>query len=130
MEGKMKKLKFYKCKICGNVVIKLYDSGVPVFCCGQQMEELSANTTDGAVEKHKPVVDIDGDKVQVVVGEVLHPMTNEHYISMILIETNKGFYVKNLLPTDKPKAEFSLTKDETFENAYAYCNLHGLWGNR
>ena len=45
----MKKLVFYKCQICGNVVVKLVDAGVPVFCCGQKMVVLDANTTDGAV---------------------------------------------------------------------------------
>ena len=32
--------KFYKCSHCGNVVEKVVDNKVPVFCCGQKMEEL------------------------------------------------------------------------------------------
>ena len=35
----MKKLVFYKCEICGNVAIKLVDSGVPMFCCGMPMSK-------------------------------------------------------------------------------------------
>ena len=31
-------LKFYRCPICGNIVVKLENSGVPVVCCGKPME--------------------------------------------------------------------------------------------
>ena len=68
-------LKFYKCMHCGNIAIKPFDSGVPLVCCGEQMTELTANTTDAAVEKHVPVVRVDGANVHVEVGSTLHPMT-------------------------------------------------------
>ena len=42
-------IKFYRCRHCGNVIVKVVDSGVPVVCCGEVMEELKPNTTDGAV---------------------------------------------------------------------------------
>ena len=42
--------KFYKCRHCGNVIVKLVNSGVPVVCCGEKMEELVAGVTDGAIE--------------------------------------------------------------------------------
>ena len=35
--------KFYKCAHCGNVIVKVVDSGVPVVCCGKKMEELVPN---------------------------------------------------------------------------------------
>ena len=54
----MKKLRFYRCQHCGNIVIKVVDSRVPVMCCGEIMKELVANTTDAAQEKHVPVIDI------------------------------------------------------------------------
>ena len=44
-------LKFYKCMHCGNIAVKPFDSGVPLVCCGEQMVELTANTTDAALEK-------------------------------------------------------------------------------
>ena len=47
-------LKFYKCMHCGNIAIKPFDAGVPLVCCGEKMTELTANTTDAAVEKHVP----------------------------------------------------------------------------
>ena len=62
--------KFYKCAKCGNIISKYVDSGVPVVCCGEPMMELVANSTDAAGEKHVPVVEVNGNKVIVKVGEV------------------------------------------------------------
>ena len=44
--------KFFRCKVCGNIIEKIYDSGVPVVGCGEEMEELVANTVDASKEKH------------------------------------------------------------------------------
>ena len=123
----MKKLVFYKCEICGNVAIKLVDSGVPMFCCGKVMSEIAPNSIDASSEKHKPVVSASENQIKVTVGEVLHPMTVEHYISHIVLETEKGVYIKNLLPTDQPTASFLLEDGESVLFAYSVCNLHGVW---
>lgn len=71
--------KFLKCPICGKIVEVINDTNVPLMCCGKPMEELVANTTDAAVEKHVPVVEENKNLVTVTVGETLHPMTEEHY---------------------------------------------------
>ena len=91
------------------------------------MTELKGNTSDGATEKHVPVVSVDGDKVTVKVGSVDHPMLEEHFIQWIVLETTKGFQKKNLKPGEKPEATFALTDGEKAVAAYEYCNLHGLW---
>ena len=91
------------------------------------MSELKANTTDGAVEKHVPVVNIDGNKVEVVVGSTLHPMVEAHYIQWIYLKTDKGVQKKYLSPSDEPKAEIVIGDDEKVIEAYEYCNLHFLW---
>lgn len=123
----MKVLKFFKCRICGNVSIKLVNSGVPMFCCGEAMQELTANTTDGAVEKHCPVVEEAEGKVVVKVGSVAHPMTEEHYISFIVLKTKNTVQIKELNPNGLPQATFAIDSADEVESAYAYCNLHGLW---
>ena len=120
-------LKFYKCEHCGNVAVKVYDKKVPLMCCGEKMVELTANTTDAATEKHVPVVAVDGAKVSVVVGEVEHPMTEEHLITMIVLETKKGFQVAELTAEDAPKASFAVAEGDEPVAVYEYCNLHGLW---
>ena len=120
-------LKFYKCEHCGNVAVKVYDKKVPLMCCGEKMVELTANTTDAATEKHVPVVAVDDAKVSVVVGEVEHPMTEEHLITMIVLETKKGFQVAELTAEDAPKASFAVAEGDEAVAVYEYCNLHGLW---
>ena len=120
-------VKFFKCMHCGNVVVKVFDQGVPVVCCGENMVELHANDTDGAREKHVPQVTVDGATVTVKVGEVAHPMTEPHFITMIVLETSKGFQVKHLQPGEEPKADFAVVPGEEPVAVYEYCNLHGLW---
>ena len=120
-------MKFYRCEHCGNIVIKLHDSGVPVVCCGQPMTELVPGATDGAYEKHVPAVTVDGSVIKVQVGEVEHPMMEEHYIQFIVLETSTGYQIKNLKAGDKPVAEFSLAAGDKAVAVYEYCNLHGLW---
>ena len=120
-------MKFYKCNTCGNIITKLIDSGVLVVCCGEEMEELVPGATDGAFEKHVPSVTVEGNVVKVQVGEVEHPMLEEHFIQFIVLETSSGSMIKNLSPGDKPVAEFVLPTGDKAVAVYEYCNLHGLW---
>ncbi len=122
----MSESKFFVCRHCGNLVGMINDSGVPMMCCGQKMERLVPNSTDAAGEKHVPVVTIEGSKVTVKVGSVTHPMTEEHYIPWIYLETEKGGQRKALKPGEAPEATF-IVEDDAPVNAFAYCNLHGLW---
>lgn len=120
-------MKIYRCNHCGNIVAYLKDAGVPLFCCGQKMEELIPGSVDAAQEKHVPVAVRSGDTVEVTVGSVEHPMLAEHYIEWVLLETDKGYAVRRLTPGAAPKATFALADGETPKTVYAYCNLHGLW---
>ncbi len=118
--------KFLRCEKCGNIVGVIKDSGAPISCCGENMQVLNPNTTDAANEKHVPVVEVEGEIVKVSVGSVEHPMTEEHLIEWIFLETDKGGQKINLTATDKPYAEFHLNGAKPIA-AYEYCNLHGLW---
>lgn len=120
-------MKFYVCKHCGNIIQFAKESGVPVMCCGQKMEELVPGSTDGAVEKHVPVITIDGNAVVVTVGSTKHPMMENHYIEWIILETKKGYQKVKLSYTDEPYAKFLLTEGDSVIAAYEYCNIHGLW---
>jgi len=120
-------MKLLKCEICGNIITHVKKSGVPVMCCGRKMEELVPGTSDGAAEKHVPVIKQDGNKVVVEIGSVEHPMAEAHYIEWIILETEKGVQRRNLNPGESPKAEFILADDDKVAAAYEYCNLHGFW---
>lgn len=119
--------KYYICEVCGNIVEKVKNSGVPVVCCGKPMTELVAGTTDASVEKHVPVVSVDGNVVTVTVGSVIHPMIEEHYIEWISIKTKNGMQRAYLSPKLEPKAVFVLADGDEVQECYAYCNLHSLW---
>lgn len=119
--------KFYRCKHCGNTFGVMVDGGVTPICCGEPMVEIKANSTEAAVEKHIPEVTVDGNKVEVVVGSVLHPMTPEHWIDWVLVATNKGRHRIVLQPGEEPKVTVTLADEEKVARVYAHCNLHGLW---
>ena len=123
----METVKFFICRHCGNLVGMIHDSGVPLVCCGENMEELVANTVDAAKEKHVPVVEQRGNTVVVKVGSVPHPMEEKHYIQWIYIQTENGVQRHAFKPGDKPEATFSLNAGDKLIAAYEYCNLHGLW---
>lgn len=122
----MNETRFFICEHCGNIVGLIKSSGVPIKCCGQNMTELIPGTTDAATEKHVPVVTVEGNTVKAVVGEVIHPMTDEHSIQWIYLKTDKGGQRKDLKPGEEPVAVFALA-DEKPLAVYEYCNLHGLW---
>ena len=119
-------MKVYKCNQCGNIISMISASGVPVMCCGKKMEEMVPNTVDASAEKHVPVVEVTANKVEVVIGEVQHPMAEEHYIEWIALETEQGIQLKKLNSGEEPTAIFRLNGEKATA-AYAYCNLHGLW---
>ena len=117
--------KFFKCSHCGNVVVKLVDSKVPVVCCGKPMEELEPNTVEASGEKHIPVVShLNTLTLREKVGSEPHPMLAEHHIVFIYVETARGGILVNL---DKmPEAEIYIGNEKPTA-VYEYCNLHGLW---
>ena len=117
----------YRCKHCGNIIAYINDSGARCQCCGEEMKPLVPNTSDGAGEKHVPVIAVEGNKVTVCVGSVEHPMLDAHHIAWILLETKEGRQRKALKPGEKPCAVFALSEGDEVVAAYEYCNLHGLW---
>lgn len=117
----------YKCAVCGNIVEVTRAGGGTLVCCGQDMVLQEENTTDGATEKHVPVLERESDKVKVKVGEVAHPMEDAHYIEWIEILVDGISYKKFLQPGEAPEAEFDLPAGAGEVVAREYCNLHGLW---
>jgi len=120
-------MKYYECKKCGNVMNLFEDSGVIPVCCGSTMLELKPLSEDGGYEKHVPVVEIKDNEVIVSIGEIAHPMLDEHYIKWIILETSKGKYIRSLKPNVAPVVKFYINSDETPLYVYAYCNVHSLW---
>lgn len=120
-------MKFYKCEKCGNIIEMITDKCPGLTCCGEPMKELIPGESDGAHEKHVPVIEEKDGEAIVRVGEVAHPMLDVHYIEWIVLHTDQGYKRRHLHPGDAPLAKFALLDNEIVFSAYAYCNLHGLW---
>lgn len=120
-----KRNEIYKCEKCGNMVEVVNEAAGELTCCGAPMTLLKENTVDAATEKHVPVIEKIEGGYRVTVGEVEHPMTEEHYIQWIELITPTEVLRKYLTPSDKPVAEFKTCEKEVC--AREYCNLHGLW---
>lgn len=123
----MKKLRIFRCNICGSVVVLMKGNTNTLACCGEYMEELFPKYIDELKEKHIPVIREFSNVVIVDIGEVSHPMMEKHYIEWILIQTNLGYRINYLNCNSQPKTEFLLLPDEYVEKVYSYCNIHGLW---
>lgn len=121
----LKELKMFHCSKCKQLLEVLDGSNCIPQCCGEEMEELVANTTDAATEKHVPVIKRSEGKIIVKVGSTTHPMTPEHLIEHIILVTGEGIQRVSLTPSDEPKAEFIDVPGPIA--AYEFCNLHGLW---
>ena len=120
-------MEFYICKHCGNIITLVQNKGVPVVCCGEKMHKIEPGTVDAAVEKHIPVFTVENNMVTVNVGSVTHPMTPEHLINWVALETEQGTQIKHLTDDSEPIVTFALAKGDAVKKVYAYCNLHGLW---
>lgn len=114
----------YRCHMCGNIV-EVLNGGAELSCCGQPMKQMKENTTDGAREKHVPVVTPIEGGYKVNVGSVEHPMQPEHYIQWIELLTGTDVLRHELKPGEKPEATFHTDAQKV--EAREYCNLHGLW---
>jgi superoxide reductase len=119
------KLQVFKCELCGNIVESIHEGPGELVCCGAPMKRFEENTVDAAKEKHVPVVEkIDGG-YRVKVGDVAHPMSEDHWIEWIDLIAGGKAYREFLNPGDTPEATFLTDAGDV--KVRAYCNLHGLW---
>ncbi len=118
-------MKFFKCT--NNSLV------IPVTYCYtdelslSEAQEITPNSVEASSEKHMPVVSISGNTVTVNVGAVSHPMTEEHSITTVILETQNGGQYQFLQHDSQPVAKFDVASGDKALAAYAYCNLHGLW---
>ena len=117
-------MKFYKCRKCGNVVYSINEKSEEMTCCGESMILLKVGETDGALEKHVPTYKINDAVIEATIGEVIHPMEEDHYIEFIAYVAGPEVAIRLLKPGDEPKASFAFLGKGVI---YEYCNKHGLW---
>lgn len=105
---------------------KIIDKGVPVMCCGKPMVELTANTTDGAMEKHGS-----GCGNQEASGSYRRfcgtsDAAGTFYYDIWAVAGTQVLRAQ-LKAGDAPKAVFALGDYKGKVEVYEFCNLHGLW---
>lgn len=115
----------YQCTHCGNIVEVLQGGGAPLMCCGEPMKRMREGSTDGASEKHVPVIEKTENGYTVKVGSAAHPMAEDHYIAWIELLADGASHIVFLKPGDAPEAHFCVKAGSAA--AREFCNKHGLW---
>ena len=111
------------CKNSGNI-IEIIKPGQDVDVA--QLNVIEAKTEGEGSPKHVPIVTRIEDGYHVKVGEVEHPMDEDHYIAMIELIADGQIHKQYLHPGDKPEATFKIPEADSVE-AREFCTLHGLW---
>ena len=112
--GNMKKLNFYVCPDCGNLITAATEAGVS--CCGRTLLPL---------EPQKPEDPLSVEKIDDSwFVSSPHPMTKDHYISFVALLTGDTLFFRRLYP------EWDLqTRIPAFGHGILlwYCTQHGLF---
>ena len=119
----MRELLLTKCNNCNALIKVINDCNCKCsfVCCDEIMETVNANSTDASVEKHKPIVKVENNKIKVKVD---HVMESDHYIEWICVLNDKEEKYIYLDSSDIAEVEFDYVDNAT---VYSYCNKHGLW---
>ncbi len=112
----MKKIQFYTCPVCGNVIQSTGEAVIS--CCGITLPPLEIEELD---EEHKIQLEKVEDEYYVSID---HPMTKEHYISFIAAVYDNGVELTKLYPESSAEARFKISRAKFL---LAYCNHHGLF---
>ncbi|MDO4159395.1 MAG: desulfoferrodoxin [Prevotellaceae bacterium] len=123
-----KRNEVYRCSVCGNIVEVVHAAGGTLSCCGKPMVLQNENTVDAAREKHVPVIEEIEGGYKVKVGDVEHPMLENHYIEWIELIDGEKVMRHYLKPGEKPEAVFYTDSKDVY--AREYCNLHGHWKSK
>ena len=114
--GNMKKLHFYVCPVCGNIITSV---GRGTFsCCGITLPEQEPETCD---DHHLLILDTVDNEYYVTMD---HPMTKDHYISFLAYITSGSAEVVKLYPEQDISVRL---RKKGHGILYAYCNRHGLF---
>ena len=108
--------KFYVCPVCGNVIHSMGEAVIQ--CCGITLPPQEAEECD---EGHQIKVETIEDEYYVTVD---HPMSKDHFISIIAAVSGDGIQLKKLYPEGPCEARFRIS---AVSRIYAYCNHHGLF---
>lgn len=114
--GNMKRVKFYVCPNCGNVLSSTGEAEIS--CCGRKLLPLVAKPIE---EEHKVIVEEVENDYYITFS---HPMSKLHYISFVAyVMCDKVLLIK-LYPEQSGAVRFPKMQKGSI---YVYCNQDGLW---
>lgn len=111
----MKKIKFYVCSECGNILTAT--GAAELSCCGRRLEALSAIPAD---EPHILKVQEVEDDFYITFD---HEMTKGHYISFAAYVTYNAMIFIRMYPEQEAALRFQRNYGGEL---YFYCTEHGL----
>ena len=114
--GNMKKLNFYVCPECGNVITAMTEAGIS--CCGKKLPPLEA--VKAPDEERLLVENIENDYY--ISSD--HPMLKEHYISFVALLTGDTLTLKKQYPEWDLQVRIP---GRTHGKLIWYCTEHGLF---
>lgn len=114
--GNMKKVQFYVCPICGNIVTALGECNFS--CCGMTLPKQEAEAMD---DNHSISVETIDNEYFI---SMEHPMRKDHYISFIAYITSGSMEIIKLYPEQDIAVRF---RKKGHGILYAYCNEHGMF---
>ncbi len=114
--GNMKKVKFYVCPICGNVLFSIGEAVIS--CCGVTLPALEAERPD---DSHDIQVEVVEDEYYILLS---HEMSKTHSISFLAAVRDNGVEMIKLYPEHNAEARFKINRTGKI---YWYCNRHGLF---
>ena len=123
----------FKCDDCGSIVEVLVDALEEKECCDSTKNVIEPQTKGDKAPKHVPVISADGNKITIAVGEVQHPMDDNHFIQFVELIVGDERYIKHFRPGEVPEVTFTVDADLLATNkpiAREFCNLHGLWATQ
>lgn len=112
----MKKIKFYVCPMCGNVIHSVGE--INISCCGIELPVLEIEEND---ETHACIIDLTNEGCYV---NLPHEMSKQHYISFLSYVTSNHIETIKLYPEQSAAGHFAI-REHGF--IYWYCNKHGLF---
>lgn len=122
--GNLKRIKFYVCPNCGNVIHNAGDAEIS--CCGRKLTPLVAKPTD---DQHTVTVEDSEGEYYVTFD---HEMSKTHYLSFVAYVTSDRilfvkFYPEQTASVRLPKMSGGRLQKRHSGKLYFYCNRHGLW---
>lgn len=116
ISANMRKLHFYVCPVCGNVITSIGTGSYT--CCGILLPQALQGERE---EGHVMLLDTVDQEYHVTMR---HEMTKHHYISFLAYVTSDSVELKKLYPEQDIEVRF---RKKGHGELYAYCNRHGLF---